>query len=150
LNNHKGPRRFEAKWLREPQFREVVERAWGEVGHQSGGVLGKLNKVHAIMHAWNDSVLKQPKKKIRQAQRELEKAMTGHITDESKARAKEMSNLIELLLEQEEIYWSQARSDQEPIGSSIGTEILPSFTILHPPDVRKFSFRNSRMIMING
>jgi hypothetical protein len=107
LNNHKGPRRFEAKWLREPQFREVVEHAWGEVGHQSGGVLGKLNKVHAIMHAWNDSVLKQPKKKIRQSQRELEKAMTGQITDESEARAKEMTNLIELLLEQEEIYWSQ-------------------------------------------
>jgi hypothetical protein len=75
LNNHNGPRRFEAKWLREPKFREVVERAWGEVEHQSGGVLGKLNKVHEILHQWNDSVLKQPKKNIRQAQRELEKAM---------------------------------------------------------------------------
>jgi hypothetical protein len=52
-------------------------------------------------------VLKQPKKKLRQAQRELEKATTGQITNDSEARAKEMANLIELLLEQEEIYWSQ-------------------------------------------
>jgi hypothetical protein len=33
--------------------------------------------------------------------------MTGQITDESEARAKEMADLIELLLEHEEIYWSK-------------------------------------------
>jgi hypothetical protein len=38
----KGPRRFEAKWLREPGFREVVESAWTSVNNSPGNVLEKL------------------------------------------------------------------------------------------------------------
>ena len=33
--------------------------------------------------------------------------MNGPISDESEAKAKEMANLIELLLEQDEVYWAQ-------------------------------------------
>ena len=33
--------------------------------------------------------------------------MDGPISDENEAKAKEMANLVELLLEQKEIYWSQ-------------------------------------------
>jgi hypothetical protein len=57
------------------------------------------------MHEWDTNVLKKPKKRLRKAQRELEEAMTGQLTDENEAKAKEMANLIELLLEQEEVYW---------------------------------------------
>jgi hypothetical protein len=46
-------------------------------------------------------------KRLRKAQRELEEAMSGQLTDENEAKAKEMANLIEILLEQEEVYWSQ-------------------------------------------
>jgi hypothetical protein len=44
---------------------------------------------------------------LAKAQRELEKAMNGLISDESEAKAKEMANLSELLLERDEIYWAQ-------------------------------------------
>jgi hypothetical protein len=49
-------------------------------------------------------VLKKPKKRLRQAQRDFEKAMSSVISDDSEAKAKE---IIEMLLEQEEIRWLQ-------------------------------------------
>jgi hypothetical protein len=57
-----GPRRFEAKWLHEKGFREVVEQAWEEAGTSSAGVLDRLGRLHAALHAWDSNVLKQPKK----------------------------------------------------------------------------------------
>jgi hypothetical protein len=33
--------------------------------------------------------------------------MDGDISDENEAKAKEMANLIEILLEKEEVYWAQ-------------------------------------------
>jgi hypothetical protein len=38
-------------------------------------------------------------------QRDLEKALSGPMSDENDAIAKEMANLVELLLEQEEVHW---------------------------------------------
>jgi hypothetical protein len=105
LTHRGGSRRFEAKWLREPGFRQIVEKAWEDASSNQGGVLAKLSCIHAAMHEWDTNVLKKPKKRLRKAQRELEEAMTGQLTDENEAKAKEMANLIELLLEQEEVYW---------------------------------------------
>jgi hypothetical protein len=59
------------------------------------------------LHAWDSNVLKQPKKRLRKAQRQLDDVLSGHLTDESEEKAKELANLIEILLEQEEVYWSQ-------------------------------------------
>jgi hypothetical protein len=52
-------------------------------------------------------VLKKPKKRLRQAQRDFEKAVSGIISDDSEAKAKEMAEIIEMLLEQEKIRWLQ-------------------------------------------
>jgi hypothetical protein len=101
-----GPCRFEAKWLHEEGFREVVEQAWEAIGASTGGVLGQLAHLHASMHAWDSAVLKQPKKRLRKAQREFNEALSGQMTEESENKAKELANLIEILLEQEEVYWS--------------------------------------------
>jgi hypothetical protein len=59
------------------------------------------------LHEWDKSVLKAPKKRLRRAQCEFSKAVSGVISDESEAKAKEMANLIEMLLEQEEVRWFQ-------------------------------------------
>jgi hypothetical protein len=59
------------------------------------------------LHAWDDTVLKKPKKRIRQAQRDLDNALSGPMNDENEAIAKEKAALIELLLEQQEVHWLQ-------------------------------------------
>jgi hypothetical protein len=63
--------------------------------------------MHDSLHAWDSQVLRKPTRRLRKAQRELEKAMNGLILDENESKAKEMANLIELLLEQDEVYWAQ-------------------------------------------
>jgi hypothetical protein len=107
LQRRTGPRRFEAHWLRERGFKEVVEKAWAEAASNTNGVLSKLNQVHAFIHEWDFAVLKQPKKRLRKAQRELQDALNGPMNDESDTKAKEAANLIEILLEQEEVHWAQ-------------------------------------------
>jgi hypothetical protein len=47
------PRRFEAKWLHEEVFREVVEQASEEAETGSAGVLDCLGQLHAALHAWD-------------------------------------------------------------------------------------------------
>jgi hypothetical protein len=85
-----------------------VQRAWEAAGHSTNsGVLAKMNHVHAVLHAWDSKVLKQPKRRLRKAQSELDKAMTGPISDENDKKAKESANLIEILLEQEGVHWLQ-------------------------------------------
>jgi hypothetical protein len=81
-----GPRRFEAKWLREEGFRQVVKDAWEASGASSTGVLEWLARLHAAMHKWDSSVLKQPRKRLRKAQRELDDALSGQLTEESEKR----------------------------------------------------------------
>ncbi|XP_071680424.1 uncharacterized protein [Lolium perenne] len=106
--NH-GPKRFEAKWLQESTFRDVVQKAWLAAGSDgpSGGVLERLGRVHEAMHEWDAKVLKKPKKRLRRSQREFYQAVSGALTDESEIKAKEMAELIEQILEHEEIEWIQ-------------------------------------------
>jgi hypothetical protein len=59
------------------------------------------------MHDWDKKVLKKPKKRLRRAQREFYQAVFGALTHESEIKAKEMAELIEQILEQEEIEWMQ-------------------------------------------
>jgi hypothetical protein len=109
LPNHQRSRKFEAKWLQEETFNDVVKQAWDNASEDvaDGGVHARLEHMHAALHAWDASFLKKPRRSIRKAQRRLEKAMSGPITDESELIAKETAALIELLLEQEEMHWMQ-------------------------------------------
>jgi hypothetical protein len=104
-----GPWWFEAKWLKAKKFRDVVQSAWESASHAipDGNFLARLSHLHGALHEWDKSILKAPKKRLRRAQREFEKAVSGVISDESEAKAKEMADLIEMLLEQEEVHWLQ-------------------------------------------
>jgi hypothetical protein len=70
-------------------------------------VLSKLAHLHGSLHAWDEEVLKKPKKRVKKSQRDLEAAMSGPMSDENEAIAKKEAALIEILLEQDEIYWQQ-------------------------------------------
>lgn len=108
--NH-GPAvlRFEAKWLKEAHFRQVVQEAWERAGAQNSisSLAGKLALVHDHLHKWDRSVLQHTKKRIRTAQREMEKAVSGPMNDENLLREKDLAKEIEWLLEQEEIHFAQ-------------------------------------------
>ncbi|XP_071681651.1 uncharacterized protein [Lolium perenne] len=106
--SREGPWRFEVKWLREKGFRETVQQAMASAAvAPSVGVLGKLGHMHNALHAWDRAVLKEPKHRLRQTQNKLEKTLNGPMTTENEVLAKEMADLVELLLEQEEIHWLQ-------------------------------------------
>ncbi|XP_051218974.1 uncharacterized protein [Lolium perenne] len=101
--------KFEAKWFKEDSFREVVETAWASAGSAVGNanVLAKLAHMHASLHAWDKEILQKPKRRLKNAQRKLERALTGPLSEENETIAKEQSALIELLLEQDEVHWMQ-------------------------------------------
>jgi hypothetical protein len=49
--------------------------------------MDRLKAMHAGLHAWDSTILKKPKKRLRKAQRELEELMRGPIntdTDQQK------------------------------------------------------------------
>ncbi|XP_014755959.1 uncharacterized protein LOC104584065 [Brachypodium distachyon] len=102
-------RRFEAKWLAEDAVDMIVQNAWD--GAATSGVdsslMQKTTKVHEALHAWDRRELKAPRKRIYALKEELEESRRGPITDDSIADQKEMLLKIELLLEQDEIYWTQ-------------------------------------------
>jgi UDP-2,3-diacylglucosamine pyrophosphatase LpxH len=76
-------------------------------GPMDDGVLQRLGRMHQALHAWDMQVLQKPKGRLRKAQRELERTMNGPLSADNDIKAKELANLVEILLEQEEIYWSQ-------------------------------------------
>jgi hypothetical protein len=47
-----GSKKFEAKWLKEDWFREVVDEAWAKANVEvsEGGVLARLSHMHSCMH----------------------------------------------------------------------------------------------------
>jgi site-specific recombinase len=57
------------------------------------------------MHIWDKEVLKKPVHRIKKLKRELERLRSGPMTEESIVDQKEILLQLELLLEQEEIYW---------------------------------------------
>jgi hypothetical protein len=95
-SNQNRSQKFEAKWLKEEAFNDVVKEAWENAGAATidGDVLTRLAHMHIALHAWDAAVLKKPKRRIRQAQKHLEKVMAGPITDESELIAKETAALI--------------------------------------------------------
>lgn len=62
-NARSSSQRFEAKWLHEKKFNEVVEQAWEAAKSNAAdvGVLGKLAQLHQSLHDWDGRFLKRPK-----------------------------------------------------------------------------------------
>jgi hypothetical protein len=55
--------KFEAKWLREDTFAEIVKEQWEAAAGSADliDVLTKLKTMHAGLHAWDQRVLRGPK-----------------------------------------------------------------------------------------
>jgi hypothetical protein len=100
--------RFEARWLKEKSFRQVVTDAWEASSHQAAnGLADRLSVVHDNLHRWDRMILKKPQKKINSIKKEVEDLTRSDLTEENIAREKELVDELEKLLEQEETYWAQ-------------------------------------------
>ena len=104
--------RFEARWLREEKFREVVEEAWQSSGpeQQNIGLACRLAYVHEQLHRWDKTVLRKSSKKIKKVQRELEQVSRDVLSQENVTKQKELAEELEQLLQMEEIHWAQRSS----------------------------------------
>jgi hypothetical protein len=102
-------RKFEVRWLAEETVEEVVKTAWRKAAQRGIGpdIGAKLTVVHQDLHAWDRMALKEPRSRLRKAQRELESLTKASPTSDVRMQQKELSLFIENLLEQDEIYWAQ-------------------------------------------
>lgn len=99
----KYDRRFEARWLEEETVEEIVKTAWQKAVHRGlcPTVKDKMDSVHRDLHDWDRRVLKGPCSRLRKAQQKLEVLMRAPYTDDVRAKQKDLSVLIENLLDQE-------------------------------------------------
>jgi hypothetical protein len=111
IEERNGPTvlRFEAKWLKEAHFRQVVEESWEQagLGSQPISLAGKLAFVHDQLHKWDKTILQKSKKAIRKAQRNSEKISRAPLTDENIEEQRMIAKEIKDMLEKEEIHWAQ-------------------------------------------
>jgi hypothetical protein len=86
-----------------------VQNAWNRASMRGLGptLIQKTREVHDELYNCDKRVLKGPVKRIDQLKRELETLKRGPMSDESIADQKEILLKIELLLEQQELYWVQ-------------------------------------------
>jgi ribosome-binding protein aMBF1 (putative translation factor) len=100
--------RFEARWLKEKNFHDIVQEAWNSSGQSNQSDLAtRLSVVHKSLHRWNRSVLKKPIRKIKSLKKDFEELTRSELTEENIQKEKELAKEIEQLLEQEEIHWAQ-------------------------------------------
>jgi hypothetical protein len=108
VRNNGTKKMFEAKWLLEESFDDIVGGAWEEASSGGPSTLAqKLQAVHLAMHAWDRRVLGEPKRRMKELQNELNTAMEGSLSDEATARIQAIQLEIEHLHEQDEIKWVQ-------------------------------------------
>jgi hypothetical protein len=101
-------KRFEGKWLKEEGVGEVVQAAWDASLTENGGdVTRAVASVQKALHAWDGTVLKKPRARLRALARQLEDVIKGELSEENSKRQEELTEEIERILEQEEIYKMQ-------------------------------------------
>ncbi|KAK1698887.1 hypothetical protein QYE76_015584 [Lolium multiflorum] len=134
--------KFEAKWFRGENFGEIVKEEWeAAVGNENPiDVLQRLKAMHDGLHAWDQRVLRGPKRRLRAAQRELETVMRGPINPKSDRKKHEIANLIEKFLEQEEMRWNQRYFDN--LFSTENNVVDPEFLERISPKVTQLMNEN--------
>jgi hypothetical protein len=97
--------------LKEEKVGEIVETGWAHAP-PNAPLLGKLASVHSDLHEWDRSVLKAPRKKVKELTRELDKLLSGPMNEETTQLQKEVTRKIVVALEQEEVqYMQRSRAD---------------------------------------
>lgn len=104
-----GFKHFEARWLMEETVDAVVQGAWdrAKLCGQSPTLADRTKAVHAELHVWDREVLKAPKKRLKNLKKQLENVRHQERSPDVIWKQKELQLKIDLLMEQEEMYWLQ-------------------------------------------
>ena len=89
-----------------------------------------MREVHEDLHKWDKEVLKNLVKRMFGLQRDLERLRRGPVTDANMASQKEIMVRLELMLEQEEIYWTQRASANWLRSGDRNTNFFHNYAIL--------------------
>lgn len=102
-------KKFEARWLQEDTVEEMVKTAWARAKARGDGpkLMEKVADVHEELHRWDKEILKGPSKRLLDLKKDLEHLRRSPLNAANIASQKEIMIRIELMLEQEEIYWVQ-------------------------------------------
>jgi hypothetical protein len=98
-------KRFEAKWLKEEGVNDVLKAAWGKgLQGNNGAVPGAMASVQTALHSWDKYSLQKPRARLRNLSRQLEEVLLKEMTEENVKKQEELTEQIEKVLEQEEVY----------------------------------------------
>jgi hypothetical protein len=99
---------FGAKWLLEENFDDIVSRAWARAqSDDPRSIAHRLNEVHKALHAWDMQTLKEPRRRLRELQEQLNSVMEGPLSDEATNQQQRIQLSIDQIHEQEELKWVQ-------------------------------------------
>jgi hypothetical protein len=73
-----------AKWLCEESVETIIQTAWDRA--KLGGSREFADKtacVHAVLHEWDKEVLKGPRQRLRELQKELNELMSDPLNDDA-------------------------------------------------------------------
>ena len=80
---------FEAKWLIEESFDDIVGMAWEDTqASKSMGLAQNLGAVHSALHAWDRMVLGELKRRLKELQDELNRFLEGPLSDDATEKAR--------------------------------------------------------------
>lgn len=100
--------RFEAAWLEEEKFKEVVKEAWDvSAGLQGLLVHASLAGVAAGLSSWSSNVLGDLEKRVKKVKKELETCRRQPISRDQVVREEVLRYRLEKLEQQVDIYWKQ-------------------------------------------
>ena len=114
---------------------EIIQAAWARSVAQGNkpNLMKKVNAMHKDLHVWDRKVLKKPAHRMKKLKRELERLRRGPLMNESLAAQKEILLRLELLLEQEEIFWVQRARANWLKHREQNTSFFPSICV-HPEE----------------
>ena len=92
---------FEAQWLCEESIENIIQTTWEQAKqlHAEASLSEQTMHVHEALHKWDKEVLKGPRRRLRELQKELNKVMSGHLSDNAIDKQKEIQLKMKNLLE---------------------------------------------------
>ncbi|KAM0853806.1 hypothetical protein ACQ4PT_050835 [Festuca glaucescens] len=98
--------RFEAAWLRTPDYKELMEQSWAKGASPSVSLQGTWNNLHSVavsLRQWSRDTFSSVRKQIKKMERQLLYLRTGPFSTASLTETREIERKLCELFEREEI-----------------------------------------------
>ena len=100
---------FEALWTRRADYKELIKEVWNtnSISHDPSSFSARLKVCADRLAKWGSSVFKQIPKKIQEKKESLGELLRNDTTLQNEAEINELRKEINLLLDDEEVWWQQ-------------------------------------------